>query len=141
MADLPGRVKTRFVGFFRGAPYGASGDPEIVAGALSRETANVVSNYLSSGHVFAVSPVRAPDLLNPQEKLSSLRYFTDGEWVWPSDLVYYVDTYRAELPKDFEMHVLHQERVPELIFDEDIKRVKKDFRDRRASSGPPLKSD
>jgi hypothetical protein len=30
---------------------------------------------------------------------------TDGTWVWPSDLAFYVERYHVELPTDFVEHV------------------------------------
>jgi hypothetical protein len=33
--------------------------------------------------------------------VSTSHWDTDGEWIWPTDLIYYVEEYHAELPAEF----------------------------------------
>jgi hypothetical protein len=48
----------------------------------------------------------AVDILDPRGGPPDAPHiFPDGEWVWPSDLPYYVETYYARLPDEFARHV------------------------------------
>jgi hypothetical protein len=58
--------------------------------------------YLEEGTVFMASPSWEDDLLDEQAgKICQLALRTDGEWIWPSSLAYYVRTYHVELPREF----------------------------------------
>ena len=58
--------------------------------------------YLRSGWCFAARPLVVPDYLRPErEMVSTSHWYTDGEWIWPTDLIYYVEEYHAELPAEF----------------------------------------
>src|SRR5262249_54299803 len=52
-------------------------------------------------------------LQNPQSEICSLVLLTDGEWIWPNDLRYYVRVYHCQIPEEFVLHMLsHNWFVP-----------------------------
>jgi hypothetical protein len=104
-----------FAGFFEGTRYSRPGDPKLIPEELAPETAAAVAVYLRSGQVFAASPMRSRDLLDTSVKLESLEYLTDGDWVWPSDLIYYVENYRVAVPNEFVARALDRGEVAKPI--------------------------
>jgi hypothetical protein len=57
--------------------------------------------YLRSGRWFAVRPLVVPDYFRPERGwVSNSHWYTDGEWIWPTDLIYYVAEYHVELPPE-----------------------------------------
>jgi hypothetical protein len=64
--------------------------------------------YLRSGHfyrAFAVPDDELHDALDTEKILPiEPALFTDGTYVWPSDLPYYVEKYHAHLPRAFLHH-------------------------------------
>ena len=58
--------------------------------------------YLRSGKWFAVRPLVVPDYFQPErDMVSDSHWYTDGEWIWPTDLIYYVAEYHVELPSEW----------------------------------------
>jgi hypothetical protein len=61
-----------------------------------------IGAYLRAGKVFSIRPMVVPDFLMPERTMASAsNWHTDGEWIWPTDLVYYVVNYHTDLPLDF----------------------------------------
>lgn len=77
--------------------------------SLMREdrTADVrVVNYLESGVFCGAIPLIEEDpLVDPAEIVGPIQILTDGLWVWPNSLAYYVKRYHLQLPKEFVAHV------------------------------------
>jgi hypothetical protein len=117
-------VSASFVGFFKGARYAAPDDQPPVRDALTEEAARLIAAYLRSGHLVAVSPMRSRDIFDEKTKLESLKYLTDGRWVWPSDLIHYVEHHRVLLPQEFEERALKTGKVPDLILDLDLEPIR-----------------
>lgn len=62
---------------------------------------NNVVGYLKSGVLLEHTDEEAIDACDGEHSLGPLDYLTDGLYVWPSDLVYYVRHYHARLPRAF----------------------------------------
>lgn len=61
-----------------------------------------VVQYLRSGVPLAVAPGVAKDLFDPAKVIPGpIASLTDGCWLWPSQLEYYVRTYRVKPPDEF----------------------------------------
>jgi hypothetical protein len=92
--------------------------PSLVALRGRRQPANKqqVVEYLRSGVTLVMSPGRDEDVLDPTRMAGSASVLTDGVYVWPKTLAYYVDTYDVELPSEFEAHVQRNKwKVPDGI--------------------------
>ncbi|MEV4754979.1 hypothetical protein AB0J86_07685 [Micromonospora sp. NPDC049559] len=90
------------VGFF--------GSAEEIAGAtadVAHSWEPSVTDYLRQGAVVLSSPGWEDDRLNEDVKMisGSAAVLTDGEWIWPGSLAYYVSTYHVNLPGEFIDHV------------------------------------
>ncbi|MFF4257511.1 hypothetical protein ACFY1L_40630 [Streptomyces sp. NPDC001663] len=91
----------RRVGFYKTAE-------EILAlkkpAAVSDEDAIV--RYLAAGEPVVATGSWTDDLLDPDiKRICQYSIDTDGVWVWPSSLAYYVARYHTELPGDFLRHM------------------------------------
>lgn len=101
-------MKLIHVGFFRELPYGESEGPEL-KGSLSNflgENIDQVVAYLKSGAAFIVSPgVSRDHLSGDHEVIGPLALLTDGKFLWPSDLAFYLRRYKVAIPSDFLMNM------------------------------------
>ena len=72
--------------------------------AMPDETA--VVRYLEAGESLVVTGSWADDLVDPNRKrICQYAIQTDGVWVWPSTLPYYLVKYHTELPDEFLWHL------------------------------------
>lgn len=61
-----------------------------------------VLNYLKNGISIAVTMHIIHSLIKDDNSIiGGVSYLTDGYWIWPSYLYFYVDTISIELPLDF----------------------------------------
>ncbi|WP_282205350.1 hypothetical protein [Kitasatospora fiedleri] len=70
------------------------------------------------------SPGWVDDLLNDQARnICQCANLTDGSWMWPSELAYYVETYHVELPADFLDHMASHGWITPEVGDEVLERL------------------
>ena len=95
-------IKTQ--GYFKEMPHGNSTCPSI-KDYIGKEDISLIEKictYLTSGVAIAVSPGVVHDVIDPDKGVAgSPTAFTDGTWVWPGDLAYYVKNYRLKLADEF----------------------------------------
>ena len=111
-------------GFFRELPHGLP-DGESLRGAVSSGLAadqdvEKLRQYLWGNTVLAASAAMVDDVLDPTATaVAPLELVTDGAWVWPRDLAYYVEKYHAAVPLPFVLNIeLHGWEQPLLTRDE-----------------------
>jgi hypothetical protein len=97
----------RRVGFFAELKHGDPDGPSLrearCAGAQPDEER--IAGYLNGGAVLATTGRLVDDILDPTQRgVALLETRTDGEWLWPGDLGYYLLTYHISLPLDFLEH-------------------------------------
>ncbi len=95
------------VGFFREVPAGerVRGLPSIrdsVCPTAQPDEDRLV-NYLKAGACVMAAGDYTADVLNPAAGFvtGASNYLTDGAWVWPAQLAYYVANYHLALPDAF----------------------------------------
>lgn len=103
-------MKTRltYVGNFLELGYDDHPDaPSLASLRWRRKSANKeeVVAYLRGGVTLVFSPGRDFDVLDDSKVAGSSSIATDGVYVWPRTLAYYVETYDVELPAAFESHM------------------------------------
>lgn len=105
-------------GFFRELPHGLpDGDSlrqAIQEGAGADE--EKLLSYLRGNTVLAATAALVDDVLDPERKgVAPLELVTDGAWVWPRDLAYYLERYHVAVPLQFVLQVeLHNWVQPRL---------------------------
>lgn len=123
-------------GFFRELPHGLP-DGESLREAVS-PTANgpqgqeeKLLNYLWGNTVLAATASLVDDVLNPDAKaVAPLEIVTDGAWVWPRDLGYYVEKYHVNVPLPFVLHIELRNWVQPPLSPEELLQVETAFLDR-----------
>lgn len=68
--------------------------------------------YLDRACCLMASPGLYPDLLDPARQIGGPYTFTDGVWLWPGDVVYYLRNYHIDLPAEFLEHMRARDWVP-----------------------------
>lgn len=95
--------------FFREMPHGDEHDPSLeqAVNTLSQaEDVERICSYLDMGKVLIVCCGTCNDVLNPEKGIAGTPSFlTDGTWVWPGDLSYYVRNYKVGLACEFIRHM------------------------------------
>lgn len=111
VADEKGNSVLKRVGFYATAeqirelrrPVAASGEDAIV-------------RYLEDGETLVATGSWDVDLVDPDiRRICQHSVCTDGVWVWPSSLAYYLGRYHTKLPDEFLRHMGSSEwKVPAL---------------------------
>ncbi|MFI0262541.1 hypothetical protein ACH4OW_26280 [Streptomyces sp. NPDC017056] len=101
----------RRVGFF--AEGNEDGDPAVYSASLTlamegppAPDEDRILSYLEDGEEIFSTMGAERDAISRDEWIGGAgSLLTDGEWVWPVDLVYYLSRYHIALPADFLDHV------------------------------------
>ena len=97
-------MKLKTVGFYKEMSQGRETDPSIFD-SIHKENACIIEKickYLNQGVAFIISPGSLQDVIQPEKGISGVATsYTDGEWLWPGDLSYYVRQYALKLPEKF----------------------------------------
>ena len=95
-------VLTR-TGFYNEMPHAESSDPSIKDN-IGMQMANKdhICRYLRNGIVLAACGEVVTDVLHPENGvIGTPDDVTDGKWIWPAELVYYVEKYDLKLDDAF----------------------------------------
>ena len=91
------------VGFFKEMPHG--GDSKLsIMDYVNKAKGDVdkIVGYLNDGIALIISPGLVNDVIDISKgPAGTPTVYTDGKWIWPGDLAYYVKNYNLELPQDF----------------------------------------
>lgn len=119
----------RRVGFFRELRHGFPDGPSLHACKRGDwNGAGQAVSYLRKGNVVAATGSLADDVLDPKKtRVAPLAVLSDGIWVWPADLAYYVETYACELPPDFVNHMREQGWTPRVLTPEELIQLGEEF--------------
>lgn len=94
-------------GFFSDLKHGEADGPSLRDSVTARPHADEdrIAAYLERGNVLAASGTMVYDVLQEhREPVAVLEMLTDGTWLWPSDLSYYVRTYHVRVPDELVSH-------------------------------------
>lgn len=97
-------MKLKRLGFYKEMPHGDKNDPSIFQfirekGEMEEER---IYQYLKEGIVLIACAGVVEDIINSSNGIAGCPdMLTDGTWLWPGDLAYYVKNYHLELDRDF----------------------------------------
>ncbi|MBQ8708583.1 MAG: hypothetical protein IJ523_10895 [Succinivibrionaceae bacterium] len=97
-------MNLKSVGFYREMLQGKETDPSIHDVVRKGDPALIenICNYLRKGTLVILSPGVTMDIFDEKTSISGTgSAYTDGIWLWPDDLAYYVHKYNIALPDDF----------------------------------------
>ena len=99
-------------GFFRELEHGDQDGPSLIASLGQGSTAETkaIVQYLLDAPVVAVCPGIVIDVMEPMIKIGPPHLHSDGTWIWPQDLAYYVDRHHVRLPEEFIAHIKLQRK-------------------------------
>lgn len=97
-------MKLKRQGFYKEMPHGEKSDPSILQ--FIRERGEIdedrIYKYLKEGIVLVACGGVVEDIINSCNGIAGCPdILTDGIWVWPGDLAYYVKRYHLKLDIDF----------------------------------------
>jgi len=118
------------VGFFRelahGMPSGLSLGECLRESGIPDE-ARIVG-YLNGGATLAATGSMVNDYFDgTKQAIAPLEIATDGSWVWPRDLAYYVRQYHAVLPEEFVEHMRRDGWKPSKFTREEMERLETEY--------------
>ena len=71
--------------------------------------------YLRGGHIVLATRTLLPDrLVDDEQGRVPLIYYTDGDWIWTEEHIYYLENYGMLPESGFADHIDHQGQVPEV---------------------------
>ncbi len=86
--------------------YGSAEEVSTAATSAEHPWEALAARYLEQGEVIAAASQWVDDLLDVSAKrICQYSIRTDGAWVWPSSLAYYVRQYHVKLPAEFLNHM------------------------------------
>lgn len=112
-------------GFFREMLHGEATDPSIKEYinklTCNSEEKSKIIDYLHDGILLTACCGTSDDIIHPENGVAGVpSFYTDGKWVWPGDLVYYVNRYNLALDLVFlEDMRANQWKVPKKSIDSD----------------------
>lgn len=120
----------QLAGFFRELPHGRADGPSLQErrhdGAQPDE--EKIAHYLESAAALSISGSMSDDYFDPSKKaVARLETATDGVWLWPRDLAYYVRNYHVDLAPDFAAHMRQRGWQPPAFTQDELIRIYKDF--------------
>lgn len=114
-------------GFFLELHRSPGGTPGVsmqsVTGKFDGDPGRAVQ-YLRAASIFGISGSQFGDILDESVgKIDTLAIMTDGDWIWPSDLAYYVEKYRVGVPQEFIDLINSRDGSPPLLSKGDLVRL------------------
>ena len=105
-------------GYYSEMPHAEKSDPSMkdsIGGKI--EFKKEICEYLQKGFVLAACGEVSTDVLHPENGIAGTPDdVTDGKYIWPGDLAYYVMKYDLQLSKEFVEHMISQKwSVPDNI--------------------------
>lgn len=100
-------MTVRNLGFFKEFPHGDVEGPSLVECVAKGDTRiqGLIADYLEGGATLATTAQRVFDVMSKERcDAGPLAIITDGTWMWPADLAYYVRRYNISLPETFIDH-------------------------------------
>lgn len=99
----------RRAGFYREMQIAGDEHPSLreAIGTLSEDAEkDRIVRYLADGRGVVMAPAMVGDALDPDRPaVAELGLLTDGEWLWPAELEYYVARYDVGVPDLFVEHM------------------------------------
>jgi hypothetical protein len=110
------------IGYFRELRHGEPDGPSLIAARdrLDPALRTQVAGYLKAGGVLATTGALTDDWFTKERRVAPLESRTDGVWVWPADLAYYVEHYGTEVPAEFIRHTEAHGWVAPMLTDEEL---------------------
>lgn len=115
----------RNIGFYRELPHGDPAGESIAErkGKGMPQFQEHLAAYLDSGFVIATTGSVVGDVLNPdRSNVGPLAIMTDGSFLWPAELGYYVREYNVAVPAELlSWAQRHSWRAPRISKEDELR--------------------
>lgn len=118
------------VGFFRELRHGSANGPSIhdCCSNSAQPNEQEIIQYLSAAATLVATGSVVGDVLDSTKKaVAPLEIATDGTWVWPRDLAYYMTNYHVVLPSESVEYMRKWFWDPPSLRHEDLVRIGEDL--------------
>ena len=126
-SEEDGIVNLRVIGVYNEMPYGKTSDLSIMDFIGQEDDDNIlkICNYLEHGIVIIHSSEVLNDVIDYSKGIAgTATALTDGVWLWPGDLSYYVRNYKLKLSDEFIKTMVQNEwKVPDDALKIDLGKV------------------
>ena len=78
-------------------------------GKPNKKKAEILS-YLRNAEIIAAAPGIMKDVLTGKSTGREMLLYSDGNFVWRSEVIYYVEEYDMELPTEFVKHITKEKQ-------------------------------
>ena len=98
----------RYIGFYKEMKTTLADNGSIqdaVVDEINYDREKIVRYLKDGGREVAYGGTRAYDLFTGEEISPGFSLMSDGVFGWRSDLIYHIEHYNLDLPKDFILHV------------------------------------
>ena len=120
-------MELKRVGYYKEMPHGNENDHSIFDYIGKENTENIekIYQYLNSGVVLAACGEVTKDVIHPEKGIAGTPDdMTDGKYIWPGDLAYYVKNYNLKLPDEFISTMKDNDwKVSKTIEDMDFEKI------------------
>ncbi len=119
-------MEIKRAGFFRELSHGGPDGPSLIEARRPHAETDEqrIISYLRKGSLLVAAGVGLDDYFDAAKKgVESLAVYTDGDWIWPADLAYYVSQYHVAPPADFVAHMREQKWRPPAVSRERLAEV------------------
>src|SRR3954452_5620976 len=82
-----------------------------------------IVEYLTGAHVIVVVPRVLRDALDESRRITDCGIATDGTWIWPLELAYYVANHGVAVPPAFVEHMAANGWLPAAVTDDEGERI------------------
>jgi hypothetical protein len=114
------------IGFYRELRHGDPEGPSLRAAIRNSEAPEEtrLADYLDGAPVIATTGRLVDDVLDPAHTgVAVLETRTDGAWIWPGDLGYYVRNYHADINAEFLEHARSNNYTPPALDDRQMSEI------------------
>jgi hypothetical protein len=115
-------MSLRREGFFRELKHGSPAGLSLkeTAGMMGADQRSACASYLKAGTILATTGQSVDDVLTSRKSVAPLDIRTDGVWVWPGDLAYYVEVHGVALTDEFLRHMRERRWHCEPLSEEEL---------------------
>ena len=69
----------------------------------------VIASYLDKGEIAMCTFMRGKDMFSEEHIVRTYVMLTDGKYIWPNTLGYYIRKYNLRLPNDIEEYIIENQ--------------------------------
>lgn len=119
MGDPSTSAEMRITSLWRRKPDGELAPRDELSEAGDAAAKERTLAYLRRGSMVLGAPMLEDDVLDPSRRnVVPVGYQTDGQWIWPIELAYYLEAHDLWPERDFQQHIAARNYALPTVSDE-----------------------